>query len=44
MSVKYPGVRPDDTKWDDYHRSRGDMTNHEFFSSNGPGGFYEGME
>jgi len=41
---KYPGYRPDDTRFDEHHRSQGLMTNHEFFTSNGPGGFYEGME
>jgi hypothetical protein len=35
---------PRDTHWDDFHKKRGMMTNREFFSSNGPGGFYEGME
>lgn len=43
MSKKYIGVREGDTKWDDYHRKNGMMTNHEFFSSNEKGGFYEGM-
>lgn len=43
MAKKYPGYNPDDTKWDEYHRSRGEMTNREFFTSNGKGGFYEGM-
>jgi hypothetical protein len=33
-----------DTNWDDYHKQNGHMTNREFFSSNGKGGFYEGME
>lgn len=41
---KYPGYNENDTHWDDYHRKNGLMTNREFFSSNGPGGFYEGME
>lgn len=41
---KYPGYNENDTHWDEYHRSRGEMTNREFFTSNGPGGFYEGME
>lgn len=41
---KYPGVDARDTGWDDFHRKRGMMTNREFFSSNGKGGFYEGME
>ena len=41
---KYPGLNPDDNFWNDYHRSRGLMTNQEFFTSNGKGGFYEGME
>jgi hypothetical protein len=47
MSVdkkKYPGYNENDTFWDEHHRSRGEMTNREFFTSNGPGGFYEGME
>ena len=44
MSNKYPGYNANDTFWDDYHRSRGMITNREFFSSNGSGGFYEGME
>ena len=43
MANKYPGVRQNDTFWDEYHRKNGMMTNHEFFSSNGKGGFYEGM-
>lgn len=43
MSKKYPGYNENDTHWDDYHRSRGEMTNREFFTSNAPGGFYEGM-
>jgi len=41
---KYYGYNENDTKWDDYHRKNGMMTNREFFSSNGKGGFYEGME
>ena len=44
MAKKYPGYNESDTFFDDYHRSRGLMTNREFFTSNGPGGFYEGME
>lgn len=44
MANKYPGLDPRDTTWDKFHRERGEMTNHEFFTSNGPGGFYEGME
>ena len=44
MSNKYPGYNDGDTFWDDYIRKHGQMTNREFFSSNGPGGFYEGME
>jgi hypothetical protein len=34
---------PRDTAWNEFHREHGMMTNREFFSSNGPGGFYEGM-
>lgn len=41
---KYSGYNENDTHWDSYHKSRGELTNREFFSSNGPGGFYEGME
>lgn len=41
---KYPGYNENDTFWDEHHRSKGLMTNREFFTSNGPGGFYEGME
>ena len=41
---KYPGYNENDIHYDDYHRSRGMMTNREFFTSNGPGGFYEGLE
>lgn len=44
MSKKYPGHNTNDTFWDDTHRKRGMMTNNEFFTSSGPGGFYEGME
>jgi hypothetical protein len=44
MAKKYPGVSPDNTQWDEFNRSQGQMTNNEFFSSNGKGGFYEGME
>ena len=44
MSNKYSGYDERDTSWDDYHMKNGMMTNHEFFTSNGPGGFYEGME
>lgn len=44
MEPKYAGLKENDTFWDSYHRSRGEMTNREFFTSNGPGGFYEGME
>lgn len=44
MAKKYPGYNENDTKWDDHHRERGEMTNREFFTSNGKGGFYEGME
>lgn len=43
MTKKYPGYNENDTHWDDYHRANGEMTNREFFTSNGPGGFYEGM-
>lgn len=41
---KYPGLNENDTFWDDYHKSKGMMTNREFFTSNAPGGFYEGMQ
>lgn len=41
---KYYGYNEDDTKWDQWHRSQGLMTNREFFTSNSKGGFYEGME
>ena len=41
---KYSGYNENDTFWDDYHRKNGMMTNSEFFTSNGKGGFYEGME
>jgi hypothetical protein len=41
---KYPGYDSRDTGWDEFHKKRGQMTNAEFFTSNGPGGFYEGME
>ena len=41
---KYPGVNPGDTAWDSHHKKNGMMTNHQFFSSNAKGGFYEGME
>lgn len=44
MAKKYPGYNPDDTKFDEHHRSQGVMTNSEFFTSNAKGGFYEGME
>jgi len=44
MSKKYSGYNANDTSWDDYHRSHGQMTNSEFFTSTGKGGFYEGME
>ena len=43
MAKKYPGYDPKNTFWDEHHRSRGEMTNNEFFTSNGKGGFYEGM-
>lgn len=43
MSKKYPGYREDDTHFDEHHRSLGQMTNREFFTSNAKGGFYEGM-
>lgn len=43
MAKKYPGFNENDTKWDDLHRANGQMTNREFFTSNGPGGFYDGM-
>lgn len=43
MKDKYPNADPNNTFWDDYHRKKGMMTNNEFFTSNGPGGFYEGM-
>lgn len=41
---KYPGLDSRDTAWDEHHRRNGQMTNSEFFTSNGPGGFYEGMD
>jgi hypothetical protein len=41
---KYPGYNKDDTFWDEHNKKNGLMTNSEFFTSNGPGGFYEGME
>ena len=41
---KYPGYNENDTDWDQFQRDRGQMTNREFFTSNGKGGFYEGME
>lgn len=44
MSKKYPGYNEDDTHSDEYFRTHGMMTNREFFTSNGPGGFYEGLE
>lgn len=44
MSEKYPGYREDNTRQDEHHRSTGQMTNREFFTSSGKGGFYEGME
>lgn len=44
MNKKYSGYNENDTNWDEYHRKNGMMTNREFFTSNGPGGFYEGME
>lgn len=40
---KYSGYNENDTKLDSYHKSTGQMTNREFFSSNEKGGFYEGM-
>ena len=40
---KYPGYDPTDTVFDELQRDQGQMTNREFFTSNGPGGFYEGM-
>lgn len=43
-NIKYSGYNENDTSWDAYHRERGMMTNREFFTSNAPGGFYEGME
>jgi hypothetical protein len=43
MGKKYPGYNENDTRWDEFHRERGQMTNNEFFTSNGKGGFYEGM-
>ncbi len=44
MSKKYPGHNPNDTFYDDHHKSKGLMTNNEYFTSNAKGGFYEGME
>lgn len=44
MAKKYPGFNENDTKWDEFHRANGEMTNREFFTTNRPGGFYEGME
>ena len=44
IQKKYSGYNENDTRWDDYHRKNGMMTNREFFSSNAKGGFYEGME
>ena len=41
---KYPGYNENDTQFDEKHRSQGIMTNREFFTSNAPGGFYNGME
>lgn len=41
---KFPGYRANDTHFDEMHRAAGLMTNREFFTSNAPGGFYEGME
>jgi hypothetical protein len=41
--AKYAGYNADDTAWDSFQRERGLMTNREFFTSNGVGGFYEGM-
>jgi len=41
---KYSGYNENDTSWDEHHKSNGQMTNREFFTSNGKGGFYEGME
>lgn len=43
MAKKYSGYNENDTKWDEFHRERGQMTNREFFTSNSEGGFYEGM-
>ncbi len=43
MAKKYPGYNEDDTFWDEFQKERGQMTNREFFTSNGPGGFYDGM-
>jgi hypothetical protein len=34
---------PYDHFWDEYHRKNGLMTNKQFFTTNGPGSFYEGM-
>jgi len=44
MNKKYSGYNEDDTHFDEYHRSKGLMTNREFFTSNAKGGFYEGLE
>lgn len=44
MGKKYSGYNENDTHFDDYHTSKGMMTNREFFTSNAKGGFYEGME
>lgn len=43
MAKQFSGFDERDTNWDNFHRERGMMTNHEFFTSNGPGSFYEGM-
>ena len=43
MNKKYPHCNTTDTSWDAHHKQHGQMTNQEFFSSNGKGGFYEGL-
>jgi hypothetical protein len=44
MGNKYPGFDKNDTGWDDFHKKNKMMTNHEFFTSNAKGSFYEGYE
>lgn len=41
---KYPGYRTGGHSSDDHFRSKGEMTNNEFFTSNASGGFYSGMK